>query len=126
MIEKEANDRTYEEILKHNLWGIHIKEQNDALSEENPHVCIGWSDMGDLSALETTEDIMAVYEQHFNKNNRAKGQDVGMIRRFLKELQIGDYIIFAESTEFHIGRIESDYIYDDTDYPNQSADYKNV
>ena len=126
VIEKEANDKTYEEILKHNLWGIHIKEQNDALSDDNPHVCIGWSDMGDLSALETTEDIMAVYEQHFNKNNRAKGQDVGMIRRFLKELQIGDYIIFAESTEFHIGRIESDYIYDDTDYPNQSSDYKNV
>ena len=82
--------------------------------------------MGDLSGLKTTEDIMAVYEQHFNKNNRAKGQDVGMIRRFLKELQIGDYIIFAESTEFHIGRIESDYIYDDTAYPNQSFDYKNV
>lgn len=126
VIEQQANDRTYEEILNHNLWGIHIKKQNDALSDENPHVCIGWSDMGDLSALETTEDIMALYEQHFNKNNRAKGQDVGMIRRFLKELQIGDYIIFAESTEFHIGRIESDYIYDDTYYPNQSPDYKNV
>lgn len=119
-------DDEYEEILKHNLWGIHIKEQNDALSDDNPHVCIGWSDMGDLSSLETTEDIMTVYEQHFNKNNRAKGQDVGMIRRFLKELQIGDYIIFAESSEFHIGRIESDYIYDDTDYPNQSSDYKNI
>lgn len=124
--EKEATDKSYKEILNHNLWGIHIKEQNDALSDDNPHVCIGWSDMGDLSSLETTEDIMTVYEQHFNKNNRAKGQDVGMIRRFLKEIQIGDYIIFAESSEFHIGRIESDYIYDDTDYPNQSSDYKNI
>ena len=101
-------DSLEEDVLNHNLWGIHIKEENDALSEENPHVCIGWSKLGDLSELETTQDIMEVYEQHFNKSNRAKGQDVGMIRRFLRELQIGDYIIFAEATEFHIGRIESD------------------
>ena len=119
-------DSLEEDVLNHNLWGIHIKEENDALSEENPHVCIGWSKLGDLSELQTTQDIMEVYEQHFNKSNRAKGQDVGMIRRFLRELQIGDYIIFAEATEFHIGRIESDYYYDDTDYENQSSDYKNV
>ena len=121
----DENEEEFESVLKHNLWGIHIKEKNDALSEENPHVCIGWSALGDLSGLETTEDIMSVYEQHFNKNNRAKGQDVGMIRRFLKELQIGDYIIFAESTEFHIGRIESDYYYDNSENPNQSPDYTN-
>lgn len=114
-----------DDVLKHNLWGIHIKNMNTALSEENPHVCIGWSAMGDLSGLETREDIAALYEQHFDKNNRAKGQDVGMIRRFLKEIQIGDYIIFAETSEFHIGRIESDYYYDDTDYLDQDPDYKN-
>ena len=119
------SDDLKDDVLKHNLWGIHIKEKNDALSEENPHVCIGWSALGDLSGLETTEDIMAIYEQHFTKNNRAKGQDVGMIKRFLKELQIGDYIIFAESSEFHIGRIESDYYYDDSGNPNQSPDYTN-
>lgn len=114
-----------DDVLKHNLWGIHIKNMNTALSEENPHVCIGWSAMGDLSGLKTTEDIAALYEQHFDKNNRAKGQDVGMIRRFLKEVQVGDYIIFAETSEFHIGRIESDYYYDDTNYPDQDPDYTN-
>lgn len=126
LIEMEENNKEYEEILKHNLWGIHIKEQNDALSESNPHVCIGWSNMGDMTDLETTEDIMAVYEQAYEgKNNRAKGQDVGMIRRFLREVQVGDYVIFAESSVFHIGRIESDYYYDDTENPNQSPDYTN-
>ena len=123
--ENAKDNEEYANILNHNLWGIHIKEKNDALSNENPHVCIGWSALGDLCGLETTEDIMAVYEQHFNKNNRAKGQDVGMIRRFLKELQVGDYIIFAEPTEFHIGRIESDYYFDDSNNPNQSSDYTN-
>ena len=125
LTDTEGNDNEYDEILNHNLWGIHIKEKNDALSEENPHICIGWSALGDLSEMETTEDIMAAYEQHFNKNNRAKGQEVGMIKRFLKDMNVGDYIIFAESSEFHIGRIESDYYYDNTENPNQSPDYTN-
>lgn len=125
-VTNSGDDNIEDDVLKHNLWGIHIKEENDALSEENPHVCIGWSEMGDMSSLETTEDIMTEYEQHYNKTNRGKGQDVGMIRRFLKEIQIGDYIIFAEPSEFHIGRIESDYYFDNTDYPNQSKDYTNV
>lgn len=121
-----CGDNIQDDVLKHKLWGIHIKEKNDALSEENPHVCIGWSEMGDMSSLETREDIMAEYEQHYNKSNRGKGQDVGILRRFLKEIQVGDYIIFAETSEFHIGRIESEYYYDNTDYPNQSKDYTNV
>ena len=125
-VTNSGDDNIEDDVLKHNLWGIHIKEENDALSEENPHVCIGWSEMGDMSSLETTEDIMTEYEQHYNKTNRGKGQDVGMIRRFLKEIQIGDYIVFAEPSEFHIGRIESDYYFDNTDYPNQSKDYTNV
>ena len=44
---------------------------------------------------------------------------------FLNDMQIGDYVIFAENSVFHIGRVESDYYYDSTDNPEQSADYKN-
>lgn len=123
----EQSTDEIEEVLNHNLWGIHIKKENDALSNENPHICIGWSNLGDLAKYDTIEDISIMYDQLYpDRNNYAKGQEMGMIRRFLKELQIGDYVIFAESSEFHIGRIESDYIYDETDYPNQSDDYKNV
>lgn len=50
-------DDMFEDVLKHNLWGIHIKLENDALSDTNPHVCIGWSDMGDMSSLNTTDDL---------------------------------------------------------------------
>ena len=118
-------DDMFEDVLKHNLWGIHIKLENDALSDTNPHVCIGWSDMGDMSSLNTTDDFMQEYEKHYQKNNRAKGQDVGMIKRFTRDVQIGDYIIFAEPNEFHIGKIESDYYYDNSNNPNQNADYTN-
>jgi len=113
-----------EEVFNHNLFGIHIKEKNNALSEENPHVCIGWSAMGDLSNIDSKDELAALYDNYFEKNNRGKGQDVGQVWRFLKDMQIGDYVIFAEHSVFHIGRIESDYYYDDEYNPEQSADYK--
>lgn len=119
----EEQDTVFDDVLKHNLWGIHIKKKNDALSDQNPHICIGWSEMGDLAGLENNEDLLARYEENYHKNNRGKGQDVGMIRRFLKEVQVGDYVIFAEATEFHIGRVDSEYYYDSSDNPNQSSDY---
>ena len=45
------------EVFNHNVYGIHIKEENTALSEDNPHICIGWSDMGDLSNITTKEAL---------------------------------------------------------------------
>lgn len=115
-----------DDILKHNLFGIHIKEKNDALSEENPHVCIGWSAMGDLSDIDSKDALAVRYDEHFDKVGIGRGQDIGQVWRFINDVTVGDYIIFAETSEFHIGRIESDYFYDDSDNPNQSADYKST
>ena len=42
-LETITNAVTDEEVFNHGLFGIHIKKENDALSEENPHICIGWS-----------------------------------------------------------------------------------
>lgn len=114
-----------DEVFNHRVFGMHIKQENNALSEENPHVCIGWSDLGDLSEISSKEELANLYDEHFNKKPRGKGQDVGQVWRFLNDMQIGDYVIFAENSVFHIGRVESDYYYDNTDNPEQSADYKN-
>ena len=121
---KGGND--VEEVFNHRLFGMHIKQQNNALSTENPHVCIGWSAMGDLSEISSKEELTVLYEEHFDKNPRGKGQDVGQVWRFLNDMQIGDYVIFAENSVFHIGRVESDYYYDDTENQEQSADYKST
>lgn len=123
----EEDTENYEDILNHCMWGIHIKKKNNALSEENPHVCIGWSAMGDLTGIETDTDIAELYEKAYpnNTNNRSKGQDVGQIRRFIKEVSVGDYIIYAESDVFHIGRVESEYYYDNSENPDQDSDYIN-
>lgn len=121
-----SSPEKYEEIFLHSLFGIHIKEKNTALSENNPHICIGWSDLGDLSEIKDKNDLATLYDAHFEKNNRGKGQDIGQIWRFINDVKEGDYVIFAEKSVFHIGRIESDYYFDKTDYEGQSNDYKNT
>lgn len=119
------NGETVYDVLKHNLFGIHIKEKNNALSDANPHICIGWSALGDLSGIDSKEKLSELYDQYFQKNNRGRGQDIGQVWRFLNDVKIGDYVIYADDSAFHIGRIESDYYYDASDNPAQSADYTN-
>lgn len=114
-----------DDILKHNLYGIHIKEKNDALSDTNPHICIGWSGLGDITTVSSKEELASIYDEHIQKNNRGRGQDIGQIWRFIHDMNIGDYVIFAENSVFHIGRIESDNYYDDNVGPNQDSDYTN-
>lgn len=117
-------DNDNEDIFNHELFGMHIKEKNDALSEENPHVCIGWSNLGDLSDIDSKQQLSELYETNYDKNNRGRGQDVGQIWRFIHDMKVGDYVIFAENSVFHIGRIESDYCYDTTERESQDSNYK--
>jgi len=125
LVDIEKNNKEYEEILKHNLYGIHIKKLNDALSDYNPHICIGWSDLGDLTAVASKEDLSALYDEHYQDNSKGKGQNIGQIWRFRNDVKIGDYIIFSEGSMFHIGRVETDYYYDEEVRVTQSADYVN-
>ena len=115
-----------DDILKHNLYGIHIKNKNDALAEDNSHICIGWSALGDLSDIKSKAELEKVFDDTYHVDNaRSRGQQVGQVWRFCNELKVGDYVIYADSDVFHIGRVESDYYYDDSDRPEQDFDYKN-
>lgn len=117
----------YADVFNHNVYGIHIKEKNDALSEERPHICLGWSAMGDISKLTSKEEIdnrhLAVYP---SASSYSRGQDVGQLYRFINEVSVGDYVVFAEPRVCHIGKVISEHYYDSTKYPNQSDDYVNV
>lgn len=117
----------YKNVFSHNVYGIHIKKENDALSEDRPHICIGWSGMGDLTSIDTKEQLDAKHQEVYPELNvRSKGQNVGQIWRFIKEMSVGDYIVFADGDMCHIGCITSDYYFDTNAYPNQSDDYLNV
>lgn len=127
IINVDDEDATDNDIFNHNVYGIHIKKENDALSEECPHICIGWSGMKDLSGLDTKEDVNARHANIYpDASPNSRGQDVGQIHRFKNEAKIGDYIVFAEQNVCHIGRITSEYYYDTANHPNQSDDYVNV
>lgn len=127
--EKDSNDddNFADDVLNHNLYGIHMKEKNTALSDDNPHICIGWSRLGNLSSLSTKEELADLYSREWPEaKSKTRGQNVGQVWRFVDEMQIGDYVVFADGNVFHIGRIESEYYYDESVDENQSPDYKNT
>lgn len=96
------------------IWGIHT--QDDSLFLKNDVIAIGWSDMGDLSAINANregfkEKYIQVYPDA-KKGSIANG--AGMLYRFCHEVQIGDYVVFPSKSnrEVNLGVIEGDYVYD--------------
>lgn len=116
----------FEDVFKHKLFGIHIKSKNDALSETRPHISIGWSELGNLSDINTLEELGEKYDQVWpDAKKRARGQNIGQIWRFKSDISVGDYIIYADNAVCHIGRVNSDYYYDETQRESQDYNYKN-
>ena len=112
-------------MITTHLYGIHIKNQNSALDENNPHICIGWSGLGDLSNIESKEELDLLLDKTWpglSKNSRAN--QVGQIFRFVKETNIGDYVVFRNNKLIHIGKITSECFFT-KDTPNQDPDYAN-
>lgn len=117
----------FDDIFNHSVYGMHIKLQNDALSDDNPHVCIGWSGMGDLSDITTKDELALKYDATWaDVKPRKKGQDIGQVWRFIKEMQVGDYVVFSNGDTCHIGRVTSDYYFDNSPNENQDPDYLNI
>lgn len=117
-------DEKYD-ILNRNVYGMHIKLKNNALSLENPHVCIGWGKMGDLTSIDTKDSLSDLHEECFpNKTKNGRVQDVRQIWTFIKAMSIGDYLVYGDGSCAHIGKIVSDYYFDDTN-GDQDVDYVN-
>lgn len=62
---EENNLENCGDVFNHNLYGIHITKQNTALDIDNPHICIGWSNLGDLTLISSKEELKDLY----TKNN---------------------------------------------------------
>lgn len=93
-----------------NVYGIHMTLKNSALDKENPHVCIGWKGLGDLTNIETKNDLRNHYLSLYpNINKYALGQNVSQIWMFKNEIKIGDYIVYFDRNIAHIGRIIGNY-----------------
>ena len=120
------NDKFQGEMLNHNFFGMHIKNSNNCLDADNPHVCIGWSILGDLTGVTSKSQIEELYDKHLpDKSPNSRGQDIGQICRFRFDMHNGDYVVYGDGSVGHIGVIKSDYYYEQQDGHTQSADYIN-
>lgn len=121
-----ANDKFEGDTINHNFFGMHIKELNNCLDTNNPHVCIGWSVLGDLTAVTTKSQIEELYDKHLpDRSSNSRGQDVGQICRFRFDMHTGDFVVYGDGSVGHIGIIDSDYYYEQQDDQVQSKDYIN-
>lgn len=109
------------------FWGIHAGRTGDAesLFDKKSVVAVGWEKMGDLSPLKTRADFKKRYEQIYpDEKAGAIPVSAGQLYRFVREMKIGDVVIFPlkRTAEIWLGRVTGDYKYEASDrYPNQRA-----
>lgn len=111
------------EVLNHNFYGMHITRRNSAV--EKGEISIGWSGLGDLSTVDTKEQLANLMDEKFpEKKPRSKAQDVSQVWTFKGDMSIGDYVVFSDGKQAHIGVIKSDYYYE-VDEETRDIDYVN-
>ncbi len=116
-------------MLTGNIYGIHIKNKNTCLSKDNPHICIGWSIMGDLSSYDTREKLEkahAAIPKFSSDSKNSRANQVGQLQRFVNETKIGDYVLFSRDGGVHIGKIVSDYYFNENEDASEDSDYRNA
>ena len=96
------------------VWGVHT--QDDYLFLHNDVIAIGWKDFGDLKTIENTRDA---FKEKYAKvypdtKKQAIANNVGMLYRFIYEMQVGDYVVFPSKTDrmINIGMVEGEYYYE--------------
>lgn len=122
----KSDKKDYSDVLTHNLYGVNMKNEDSALSDDNPHICIGWSVFGDLTPITDRNTLEKMYDEKYPnevKQNRTKNKNAIWYMR--EDMQIGDYVVYAYDNIFNIGRVASGYRYDNTEYPGHNPDYVN-
>lgn len=93
------------------------------LCQKEGIACIGWEELGDLSAFDSLDAIRDEMKKQYGAQSSNYKNDGLATWEFCHEIQIGD-VIFAKKGRNHIigrGVVESEY-YFDSNYP----DYNNV
>jgi restriction system protein len=77
-------------------------------------VAIGWSKLGDLSAIHTREQISKLVQHHWPDDSKFQHSiSVGQVYRFRQELVPGKSVVTYDSNRrvYHLGSITGDYEY---------------
>lgn len=89
-------------------------------------VAIGWPCIGDLSDCTTREAISKRLKSYYSSHSlRSLGQIVGIIFRFVRKMEQGDYVVVPDGHNVYFGCVNSSYRYipemdtEEEGYPHQ-------
>jgi restriction system protein len=114
------------EMSSQTIWGIHAGKTGDAhsLFLNKNVVAIGWTAMGDLSAIPPNRDAfkVAVAKAYPTAKPGAIPNNAGQLFRFVHEMKQGDLVVYPSKSDrqIHIGEITGNYVYEvqGEGYPN--------
>lgn len=119
-----SGQRDFLDVLNHNLYGINMTEKNTALCDDNPHISIGWSELGDLTDINDYATLGTLYDEKY-PNDKDRTYNLGVVWKIRSTIEIGDYLVYAYGNTFNIGRVTSEYYYDSAENQDQDPDYVN-
>lgn len=97
------------------VWGIHTDD--DALFKNEHVIAIGWRKMGDLKSLpDNRYAFKSKYAEVFPEATKQSiANCAGMLYRFAKEVEIGDFIVYPSRNDrmINLGVIEGQYVFND-------------
>lgn len=112
------------------MWMVRAGESGfliDRFEKEN-RVVIGW-EIGDLTNVNNSDEIKTLVKEHYpHKTDGFVNQTAAKISKFRFDVQKGDYVISPDpSTRIYlIGKVTSDYIFDDEFYPENPLEYCDI
>lgn len=99
------------------VWAIHNRDEELFLRTNT--VALGWKEVGNVKKdMYTRESLKERFiEVYPNKKRRSAPIASNMLYRFAYEVEVGDLVIFSTKSDrmIHIGRIESEYFYNDSE-----------
>jgi restriction system protein len=105
--------------MSNNMWLVRAGERGYMFEEfiEKKVIAIGWIKIGDLSSVNSREEIKDIVRNKYsNYKEGAVNITTGQIFRFKSIFKKGDQVITynPETRNYHIGKIVSDYEYNET------------
>lgn len=88
-------------------------EQEEVALEQNV-VTIGWSELGDLSAIDDREELWSLFEEIYSSEKKgAVSNKVGQIWSFINRIEKGDMVVLPlkQQAAIAIGRVKGSYEY---------------
>ena len=101
------------ELQEKKVWGIHTDD--DALFKNENVIAIGWRKMGDLKILpDNRYAFKSKYAEVFPEATKQSiANCAGMLYRFAKEVEIGDFVVYPSRNDrmINLGVIEGQYVF---------------